>query len=484
VRRLAGIGVLLAAAVVALVTLGLSGTSGNYRVDAIFDNADYLIPGQDVKIAGARVGQVEKVKLTRERKARVQMRIDPGFAPFRANASCSIRPQSLIGEKFVECDPGDTAAGPLARHGGGAPTVAVAHTHSPVDLDLVFATLRLPLRQRLSIVVNELGAGLVGRPRELNAAIRRANPALGQANRTLRILDSERHMLGRLIDASDRVVGELARRHAAVADFVDHAASVSRTVAARRSDVDLAIRRLPPLLAELEPAAVDLTGLATDARPVVRALGAAAPPVRALLGDFDPLARATRPTLVKLSQLSITGRRAVRASLPVARLLDPVARLLPPTVRIARPLVDSLRDKHVIEALGAFVFYGGVSTARFDKVSHILPSYQIGGNSCQQYAEQPVAGCDAHFAAFGGGPKSGKASGARAHGGARTPSASAPGGGTGSGSGAAPHGGPPGSDSLDAIRRILQGLPPVAPPRGGGPVPGAPQQLLDFLLKP
>src|SRR5213076_1058648 len=43
VRRLAAIGAVLAAVAVALVTLGVSGTSGNYRVDALFDNADYLI---------------------------------------------------------------------------------------------------------------------------------------------------------------------------------------------------------------------------------------------------------------------------------------------------------------------------------------------------------------------------------------------------------------------------------------------------------
>src|SRR5207247_124926 len=204
--------------------------------DAIFDNADYLIAGQDVKIAGARVGQVEKVGLTRRRRARVEMRIDPGFAPFRANAECRIRPQSLIGEKFVECEPGDPSSGPLGRNGGGAPTVPVTHTHSPVDLDLVFTALRLPLRQRLSIVVNELGAGLAGRPHELSAAIRRANPALEEANRTLAILDSERHTLGRLIDASDRVIGELAARRGDVAAFIQHAASVARTTASRRGD--------------------------------------------------------------------------------------------------------------------------------------------------------------------------------------------------------------------------------------------------------
>ena len=481
-RRLAAIGVLLAAAVLGLVTLGLSGTSGNYRVDAIFDNADYLISGQDVKIAGARVGQVEKVKLTPDRKARVQMRIDPGFAPFRANASCSIRPQSLIGEKFVECEPGDPSSGRLAKHGGGAPTVQLARTHSPVDLDLVFTALRLPLRQRLSIVVNELGAGLAGRPQELNAAIRRANPALAEANRTLRILDSERHTLGRLIDASDRVVGQLAAKSGQVAGFIDNADSVARTVASRRDDLDLAVQRFPSLLAELRPAAVDLTGLATDARPVVRALGAAAPQVRALLSDFDPLARATRPTLVKLSQLSVTGRRAVRASLPVARLLDPVARLLPPTVRIAKPLADSLRDQRVVEAIGAFAFYGGVSTARFDEVSHILPSYQITG-PCQQYAEQPTDGCDAHFAGMSGAGASAalrkRAERAR-RGAAGAPVAGTPGqpGGAQTGGGKKPS-----QTALEALQEVLQGA-TGRPPPGGQDITGIPPELLDFLFQP
>ena len=30
---------------------------------------------------------------------------DPGFQDFREDASCLIRPQSLLGEKFVECEP-------------------------------------------------------------------------------------------------------------------------------------------------------------------------------------------------------------------------------------------------------------------------------------------------------------------------------------------------------------------------------------------
>jgi phospholipid/cholesterol/gamma-HCH transport system substrate-binding protein len=73
---------------------------GDYRVDAIFDNASFLIPGQDVKIAGAKAGSVVDVKLTPQHEARIQMRVGKEFAPFRSDADCTIQPQSLIGEKF------------------------------------------------------------------------------------------------------------------------------------------------------------------------------------------------------------------------------------------------------------------------------------------------------------------------------------------------------------------------------------------------
>ena len=41
----------------------------------------FLIPGQDVKIAGARVGAVIDVQLTPDHKARVEMEVDERFAP-------------------------------------------------------------------------------------------------------------------------------------------------------------------------------------------------------------------------------------------------------------------------------------------------------------------------------------------------------------------------------------------------------------------
>jgi ABC-type transporter Mla subunit MlaD len=429
VRRLPAIAAALVVVAAVLVALGAGGGGARgYRVDAIFDNADFLVSGQDVKIAGAVVGQVTGVHLTRDRHARIEMLVEDGFAPFRSDATCTIRPQSLIGEKFVQCDPGTPKGKPLtAAHGEGAPTVPLAHNHSPVDLDLVFAALRLPYRQRLTLLVNELGTGLAGRPDDLNAAIRRANPAIEQANRVLAILDRDRHTLGRLIDASDTVIAQLARHRGEVTSFLDRADRVARAVADRRGDLGLAIHRLPPLLDQLEPSARDLAALSDEARPVARDLLAAAHPLQLLLSDFGPLTDAARPTLMKLDELSVTGRRALRATDPVAQKLLPVAQRLPEAARIGRELNENLQARGAVEGLQRFVYFATAATARFDRFSHILPSYQIGG-TCQLYASAPVEGCSARW--HGGGAAAAKSVAKkhlRAHGRKRHRSHAAPG---------------------------------------------------------
>ena len=96
---------LVVVAAVAVVLLTRDGEEP-YRVRAIFDNAGFVIPGEDVKVAGVKVGVVDDLDVTEDNRAAVTLRIDdPAYQDFRRDAECSIRPQSLIGERFVECEP-------------------------------------------------------------------------------------------------------------------------------------------------------------------------------------------------------------------------------------------------------------------------------------------------------------------------------------------------------------------------------------------
>src|SRR4051794_40800603 len=200
-RRLAVIALaLVCAGVVAVLGLGAKDDKGPVQVRAVFDTAFSVIKGEDVKVAGVKVGRIGKIEVTPDNKAAVILSIDkPGFADFRKDASCRIRPQSLIGEKFVECTPTQPrAAGepeppalgvvPDGQPGAGQHLLPVANTEHTVDLDLLNNIMRMPYRERFSILLNELGTGLAGNGKALSEAIRRADPALKETDKVLDIL--------------------------------------------------------------------------------------------------------------------------------------------------------------------------------------------------------------------------------------------------------------------------------------------------------
>ena len=105
-RRVAAITLVLAAAAGLTIFGTAAGDSSGYQVRAIFDDANYIISGEDVKIAGVKVGSVDSLDVTKDKKAAIVLNITSGgFQDFRTDAHCTIRPQSLIGENFVECSP-------------------------------------------------------------------------------------------------------------------------------------------------------------------------------------------------------------------------------------------------------------------------------------------------------------------------------------------------------------------------------------------
>ena len=112
--------VVVAAGAAALVLGSRAGAASDYRVDVIFDSARGVIPGQLVKVAGAPVGSIKDVKVTPGYRARIELEVDRRFAPFKADARCSIQPEGLIAEYFVQCDPGTAGARPLRAGDGTA----------------------------------------------------------------------------------------------------------------------------------------------------------------------------------------------------------------------------------------------------------------------------------------------------------------------------------------------------------------------------
>ena len=66
----------VAVVLVALLAISAGKSKGTYEVRAIFDDAGNIIPGENVKIDGVKVGTVGTVEPTPQAKAAVVLRID------------------------------------------------------------------------------------------------------------------------------------------------------------------------------------------------------------------------------------------------------------------------------------------------------------------------------------------------------------------------------------------------------------------------
>ena len=272
----------------------------------------------------------------------------------------------------------------------------------PVEIDTILSTFRRPYRERFRILLTEFGVGLAGRSDDLNATIRRANPALREANELLAVLADERETLKQLIEGSDAAFAELASRRGQVQSFIERANAVTEATATRRDELSESVRLAPTLLAEAEPAARQLSSFARTATPIARQLRAAAPAVNDVLEDVAPLSEVAVPTLQALSRTAKIGRRAVRAAKPVARRLRAVARELPENVRQTTSLVESLRDTGGVEHILTFFYYATAGSARFDSISHLLPAFLV-GNQCFVYSAIDSADCEDNLGPPGSG---------------------------------------------------------------------------------
>jgi ABC-type transporter Mla subunit MlaD len=406
-RIAAGLVLVLAAAVVATVGTGAGGGGGDYKVRAIFDNAVSAIQGEDVKIAGVKVGKIDSLDVTPEKKAAVVLDITrAGFQDFRQDATCTIRPQSLIGEKFVECTPTQpkpvgspqSPGLPAIKHGKGQGQhlLPVSQTATPVDIDLINDVLRRPYAERLSIILGELGTGVAGRGADLNLAIRRANPALLQTDKVLNILAGQNRILANLATDSDTVLGPLARERTAVADQFGQANTVATATAERGADLERVLARLPTFLRQLRPTMVRLGGLADQATPVLADLGSQARSIDNLIVQLGPFSRAALPALRTLGQAAAIGGPALVHSRPTIRELRTFAGAARPVVGNAAALLDSLQRTGGVERLMDYIFYQVAAINGFDQFGHYLRAALI-VNLCTTYATDPTSGCSANF---------------------------------------------------------------------------------------
>ena len=303
----------------------------------------------------------------------------------------------------MECEPGSSSATRLRTiedgDGEGERLLPVENNSSPVDLDMLNNVLRLPYRQRFSILLSEFGAGLAGRGEQLNAVIHRANPALRETDELLAILAKQNKVLARLARDSDTALAPIAREREKVADFIVQANITGEASAERSEDVKRGLERLPEFLRELRPLMADLDKVAVQGTPLLRDFGTAAPQMGRLIHGLGTFSEAANESFPSLGDALEQGRPALIRARPLIQQLGALGREAKPAVSDLDKLTASLKDTKGVERINDFLYYLTLSTNGFDSLGHYLRAGLVATANCSNRAvvHAPQGNCWALF---------------------------------------------------------------------------------------
>ncbi|WP_045823811.1 MCE family protein [Williamsia herbipolensis] len=192
--------------VIATATLGItianSGAGGSNDFKAVFSDASLLNQGDDVRIAGVRVGQVKSVEVYDHDKAMVAFSINRDKLPDGVQAYIKFR--NLTGLRYLALERGPGDNGAMLSKGS---TISIANTHPSVNLTDLFNGFR-PLFQQLTAEdVNKLSDEII-------------KVFQGEGG-TITDLVSDTADLTNTIADKDKVIGELITNLTTVLDNIN-----------------------------------------------------------------------------------------------------------------------------------------------------------------------------------------------------------------------------------------------------------------------
>ncbi len=311
-----------------------------YRIKVPFSEATQLAQESDVRIAGVDVGKVKSIDLANSGPnkdlAIATIQIDSPYAPIPADTRAMLRQKTLLGETYVELTQGNRN-GPKLPEGGTLPR---AQVEPSVQLDEIFRTFDPRTRAAFQTWMQQLAIASAGRGADLSAAIANLGPFAEDANKLLRVLDSQQGAVQQFVRDTGQVFGALSERQGQLQGLIRNSGIVFHTTAVRNKDLEAAFRALPTFLTESSLTLNRLQSFARNANPLITQLHPAA---RALSKNLKPLAKVAPDFngffigLKKTQKRGLTGLPALQTLLnndlpPLLHEVTPFTQQLTPIV--------------------------------------------------------------------------------------------------------------------------------------------------------
>jgi phospholipid/cholesterol/gamma-HCH transport system substrate-binding protein len=244
-----GIAVILGLLLLAFNADKLPFIGGGTTYHADFADAAGLKAGDDVRIAGVKVGKVTSVDL-QGAVVRVGLQVDPG-THVGTDSRAEIKIKTLLGQKYVALTP--VGAGKLDGD------IPVSRTQTPLDVTQAFIGLGERAgqidKQQLARAFDTLAAAFKDTPPYVHSSLR----GLQRLSTSIASRDTQ---LQQLLARANDVTNVLATRDAEVAKLINDSNLILQTVYQQR----VVVHRL---LVDTSAVAKQLSGLVQDNRAVI-----------------------------------------------------------------------------------------------------------------------------------------------------------------------------------------------------------------------
>lgn len=347
-----------------------AGSEGS-TIYATFADASPLIVGNEVQVGGVKVGRISSIEVEHGR-AKVGMELDPEALPVHTDARTTIRPVSLLGERFVALERG-TPTAPVVDDGGVLPPQQTGRT---TDLDQVLNAVDKPTGQALAALVTSLGEGVRGQGTDVDATVRALSPAMQDTGSLARVLNEQNALLTSLVDRTEPVAsavsGEDGRRLDSLVNSTDR---VLGATGANQQAVDDTLAQLPGTLTSARESLSRVAGVSQQTTPTLAAMRPTTDKLSTVSGELQRFADAADPALASSQPVLDQARGLLDQARPAVQDLKAAGPDLRDTASGLRPLGTALTNNlgNVLD----FVRFWALTTNGKDGLSHYFRAHVV-----------------------------------------------------------------------------------------------------------
>jgi len=317
------------------------GEKGN-RARALVPTAFQLVQNADVRRAGVTVGKVKDVQ-NRGSVGVVSFEVDKDQGQLYKNATVRIRTKTLVGENYVELDPGTPKAGPLGDNG----VLPLAQAGEAVQLDEILSGLDDKTRDAIQANLDSLGGGFGERGAQLSRLFATTPITLKNVQGLNDLLKDQKPQLAKMVDQTGQVLQAFTNRTNDVRNLAVQGQKTAAAAATRDAQIGATFAQLPDTLRQLRETSAKLGRVSRRSTPVtadLRVAMAALPAVtrrleastnagRELFDVLPSVSKQAEPMLAKLKDFSGETKDAVPSIDALMRQLNPALRYLKPHAR-------------------------------------------------------------------------------------------------------------------------------------------------------